>query len=207
MKIWQILTATMLLAAPAAAAAQYETLANPPDPVAQRDEMIALYDELCLRAFPDDDAVARAVAQHDARPLSPDQVRRFLHDDPGIGWEVRGRTGPFNVTIEQSPPYHACAVRTMTADGFADLGPYQALAARYEQGRGFERITPMEREVGDLHVAGGGERRIGPGDSSESLLVMLTRAADAYRTRGHTAVEVRFAHQYVGAQAPAKPAD
>jgi hypothetical protein len=207
MRLCHILTAAAILAAPAAAAAQYEPPANPPDPVAQRDEMIALYDELCLRAFPDDDAVARAVARYDARPLSPDQVRRFLHDDPGIGWEVRGRTGPFNVTIEQSPPYHACAVRTLTVSGFADLGPYQALAARYEQGGGFERITPMDRDVGDVHVVGGRERRIGPGDSSESLLVMLTSAAEAYRTRGHTAIEVRFAHQYVGDAAPAKSED
>ena len=207
MRLWHILTATMILAAPVAAAAQYEPPANPPDPVAQRDEMIALYDELCLSAFPDEDGVARAVARHDARPLSPDQVRRFLHDDPGIGWEVRGRTGPFHVTIERSPPYHACAVRTMTVGGFADLGPYQALADRYEQGGGFERITPMDREIEDLHVVGGGERRVGPGDGSESLLVMISSAAAAHRTRGHTGIEVRFAHQYYGDQAPAKPAE
>jgi hypothetical protein len=198
MRGWYLLAAAVSLAGPASAT-QYEALANPPDPVAQRDEMIALYDEVCLRAFPDESAAAAAVARHDGASLSAGEVRRLLHDDPGIGWRVRGRTGRFDVTIEQSPPYHACAVRTMTANGFADLlGPYQALAARFEQGRDFERITPMDQDVGELHVAGGGERLVGPGDSSESLLVILTSLAEAGRRHGDTAIEVRFTHQYVG---------
>lgn len=203
MKIWHILTATMVLAAPAAAAAQYERLVNPPDPVAQRDELIALYDEICLRAFPDDNAAAAAAARHDATPLSQRDVHRFLRDDPGIGWQLRGRTGRFDVTIEQSPPYHACAVRTMTADGFADLGPYQALASAFERGRGFERIPTQDIDADGFHVTGGGERLTGPGENAESLLVMLTRAPDAARARGETSIEVRFAHQYVGDPAAA----
>jgi hypothetical protein len=200
MKAWHILTATMILAAPAMAAAQYEPLANPPDPVAQRNELIALYDEICLRAFPDDSAAAAAAARHDGMPLSRRDIQRFLHDDPGIGWQVRGRTGRFDVTIEQSPPYHACAVRTMTANGFADLGPYQALATRYEQSGRFERIAPMDFDAADFHVTGGGERLVGPGQRTESLLIIMTRAPDAARAHGQTAIEVRFAHQYVGGQ-------
>jgi hypothetical protein len=208
MRAWHILSAAMILTGSAGAAQNrpYQPLANPPDPVAQRDELIALYDEICLRAFPDEAEAGRAAARHDATPLSPADVRRFLHDDPGFGWQLRGRTGRFDVTIEQSPPYHACAVRTMTANGFADLSPYQALAARYERAGGFVRITPMNRTIQNLHIIGGGEQRPGPGGSSEALLVAITSASDEYRARGDTAIEVRFAHQYVGAQ-PAKPAD
>jgi len=196
MLTWHILAAAML--AGPAEVSPYAPPANPPDPVAQRDEMIALYDEICLRAFPDDSAAAAAAARHDATPLSQSEVRRFLHDDPGFGWQLRGRTGRFDVTIEQSPPYHACAVRTMTANGFADLGPYQSLATVYERGRGFQRITPLDREIRDLHVIGGGEQRVGPGNSSESLLVAITSASEAFRARGQTAIEVRFTHQYYG---------
>jgi hypothetical protein len=198
MKAWHILTATMILAGPTAATAQYERLANPPDPVAQRDELIALYDEICLRAFPDDGAAAAAAARHDASPLSQSDIRRFLHDDPGIGWQLRGRTGRFDVTIEQSPPYHACAVRTMTANGFADMGPYQTLASSYERGRDFERIPTQDFDADGFHVTGGGERLVGSGQNAESLLMMMTRAPDAARARGQTSIEVRFAHQYVG---------
>jgi hypothetical protein len=183
-------------AIPAAAPAQYEALVNPPDPAAQLAEMVALYDEVCLRAFPDDAAAARAVARYRASPLSREDVRRFLHDDPGLGWQIAGRTGRFHVTIEQAPPYHSCAVRTMTAAGFADTGPYQAAVARYARGRGFERIAPMDRVVRELRIAGGGERRADTDGSSESLLVVFTTPADEHRAAGHTAVEVRFAHQY-----------
>ena len=198
MKLCTMFAAAMMSLAGPVSAAQYEALANPPDPVAQRDELIALYDEICLRAFPDEAAAAAAAARHNGTPLSAGEVRRFLHDDPGIGWAVRGRTGRFHVTIERSPPYHSCAVRVMTAGGFADLGPYQAVADAYERGRGFQRIPAVDTDVGDLHIAGGGERRLGPGDSSESLLVVMTSASPAGRARGQTAIEVRFAHQYYG---------
>jgi hypothetical protein len=200
MMMWQFFAAAML--AGPGQVSPYHPLDNPPDPVAQRDELIALYDEICLRAFPDDNAAGAAAARHDATPLSASDVRRFLHDDPGIGWQVRGRTGRFDVTIERSPPYHSCAVRTMTANGFADLAPYQALAAAYERGRGFERVNPMEGDVGDVHVFGGGERRMEPGDSSESLLLFRSTASPAARARGETAIEIRFAHQFVGGAEP-----
>jgi hypothetical protein len=187
--------ATMMLAGPVSAT-QYGPLANPPDPVAQRDELIALYDEICLKAFPDEAAAIRAVNGYDATQLSPEALRQFLHDDPGIGWELRGRTGRIYVAIERSPPYRSCAVRTMTANGFTDLRPYQALAARYEQGRHFEPITRMDRNVRELHIIGLGERFVGPDGSSESLLVAITSASDEFRARGDTAVEMRFIHQY-----------
>jgi hypothetical protein len=198
------LVAGVLLAAavPAAAPAQYEPLVNPPDPAAQQAEMVALYDAVCLRAFPDDAAAARAVARYRASPLSREDVRRFLHDDPGMGWQIAGRTGRFHLTIEQAPPYHSCAVRAMTAAGFADMAPYQAAAARYARGRGFERFDPMDRVIRELRVVGGGERRVDPDGSSESLLVILTTPAGALRARGDTAVEVRFTHQYYSAPRP-----
>lgn len=195
MRAWQILTVAMILAGPASAA-QYEPLANPPDPVAQRDELIALYDEICLRAYPDEDAAIRATTRYDVTSLSPEELRQFLHDDPGIGWELRGRTGRFVVAIERSPPYRSCSVRTMTANGFADLGPYQALAARYEQGRRFEPISRIDRTVRGLHVIGTGEILVDPDGSSDMLLVAIASASDESRARGNTAIEVRFEHQF-----------
>lgn len=206
MRAVRMLTGLVLAAAvPAVATAQYQAPANPPDPAAQQAEQIALYDEVCLRAFPDDEAATRAVARYRAIPLSREYLRRFLHDDPGIGWLINGRTGRFYLTIEQAPPYHSCAVRTMTAAGFADMGPYQAVAARYERGKGFARIDPIDRVVRELRIVGGGERHIDPDGSSESLLVAITTPAAEHRAQGNTAVEVRFAHQYYRQSAPRPP--
>ena len=190
------LVVILALAAPAAAAAQYEAPVNPPDPAAQLAEMVTLYDEVCLRAFPDDDAASRAVSRYRATPLSPADVRRFLHDDPGIGWRIEGRTGRIHLTIEQSPPYHTCAVRAMTAAGFQDMSPYRSVTARYEQDRSYQQIAPIDRVVGALRIVGGGDRRIDPDGSSESLLFAITTPDGEAREGGMTAVEVRFAHQY-----------
>ena len=193
MLIWHILAAAML--AGPAQPSPYRPPANLPDPAAQRDEMIALYDEICLRAFPDDKAAGDAAARHNATPLTDAQVRVLLHDDPGIGWAVDGRTGRFNVTIE-APPFHACAVRTMTAAGFPDFGPYRALADRYEAGGGYRAMSHMQFTRDNLEVGGGGEQRVTPDGGTESLLVILTTPTRPYRDRGDTAVEVRFTHQF-----------
>src|SRR5690242_20572575 len=80
-------------------AAQYETPANPADPAAQLAELIGLYDSVCLRAFPDDAAVARTVEAQGGTPMSAAEVRIYLHDDPGRGWNLTGRTGTFRITV------------------------------------------------------------------------------------------------------------
>ena len=194
--IWPMLAATML----AGQQSPYAPPANV-DPVAQRDEMIALYDEICLRAFPDDKAAGDAAARHNATPLTDAQVRIYLHDDPGMGWSLQGRTGRFTVTIE-APPYHACAIRTMTARGFADFGPYQALANRYEAGGGYRAMNRVQFTRDNLEVAGGGERRATPDGGTETLLVIVTTPTREYRDRGETGVEIRFTHQFA---APGMP--
>jgi hypothetical protein len=173
----------------------YAPPANAADPAAQLAEMLDIYETACLRAFPDERAVARAMAGRGASALSEGQVHVYLHEDPGHGWRIAGRTGIFNLTIE-NPPYHACAVRTMTAAGFPDLGPYQALANRYEAGRGFAPMRHMEFTRDNIEVAGGGEQRATPDGGSESLLVIIGTPVPAFRRRGDTAVEVRFTHQF-----------
>ena len=143
MRAATVLAGLFLAAAvPAAAPAQYEALVNPPDPAAQLAEMVALYDAVCLRAFPDDAAAARAVARYRASPLSREDVRRFLHDDPGLGWQIAGQTGRFHVTIEQAPPYHTCAVRTMTAAGFADMDALSDGRRALRGGQGLRAVRP-----------------------------------------------------------------
>jgi hypothetical protein len=198
-----ILVAAALAQKPPAAVepSPYAPPVNAAGPAAQLAEMLDIYDSACLRAFPDERAVARVMADRGAGTLSESQVRYFLHEDPGYGWRIVGRTGTFNITIE-NPPYHACAVRTMTAAGFPDLGPYQALARRFEAGRGFAPMRHMQFTRENIEVAGGGEQRSTPDGGSESLLVIVGTPIERFRARGDTAVEVRFTHQFArpGAQ-------
>jgi len=198
-----ILAAAALAQKPPAVVAPspYAPPVNAAGPAAQLAEMLDIYDSACLRAFPDERAVARVMSDRGARELPAAQVRVYLHEDPGYGWRIAGRTGTFNLTIE-NPPFHACAVRTMTAAGFPDLGPYQALANRYEAGRGFAPMPPMRFTRDNIEVAGGGEQRTTPDGGSESLLIIVGTPVAAFRQRGDTAVEVRFTHQFAepGAQ-------
>jgi hypothetical protein len=185
----------MLAAAmPVAAAAQYETPVNPPAPAAQLAEMIEIYDGICLRAFPDDQAVARAMAARGATAMADAEVRIYLHGDPGRGWNLTGRTARIQVTIEL-PPYHACGIRTMTAAGFPDMAPYRSLADRFERGGGFRSFGPQSMEVGNVQTTGAGERRVTRG-GTESLMVLLSTPSNKSRNAAQSAVEVRFVHQF-----------
>jgi hypothetical protein len=188
------LTAILLAALPAAARAQYETPVDPPAPAAHLAEMIELYDSVCLRAFPDDAAVAQAMAARGATPMNEAEVRRYLHDDPGRGWNVAGRTARFQLTVE-APPYHACGLRTLTAAAFPDMAPYRALADRFEAGGGFQPIRSVTREIDNLTVTGAGEGRQRGANGPENLLVVLTTPSAKTRDAAHSAVEMRFVHQ------------
>src|SRR3954464_821959 len=150
--------AIMAAGMPGAAAAQYETPVNPPDPAAQLAELIEIYDSACLRAFPDDGAVARAMTARGATAMSEAAVRAILRDDPGRGWDIEGRTARFRLILE-APPFHACGVRTMTAAGFPDMAPYRGLADRFEAGGDWQRFGPQAMDFDNVHSVAAGEQR------------------------------------------------
>jgi hypothetical protein len=180
-------------AAPAADS-RYRHIDHPPDAPAQLAEMVELYDQLCLRAFPSDEAIARAMADRGAMQLTRDQVRIFLHDDPGLGWHLAGRTAPFEITIE-APPYHACTVRTMTAKGFPDMSAYRRLADAFEAGKGFVKMAPGEHEAEGLHSWMWGEMLRDDSGGTEALLVVTGIPTAEHRAHGEDSAEVRFVHQ------------
>jgi hypothetical protein len=178
--------AAILLAATPAAAAQFDTPANPPDPAAQLAEMIALYDAVCLRAFPDDAAVAREMAARGAVMINP--------SEPLAGWVLTARTARFQFTIEP-PPSHSCSVSTITVAGFPDMAPYRALADRFEAGGGYRAAPARSAIVVHILIASAGDRREIPG-GTESLMVTTTRPDDQLRDAAHSAVEIRFVHRF-----------
>src|ERR1700761_2186760 len=185
-----------LLIAAAPALAQYEPPELPADPGAQLAEMVALYDELCFQRFPDDAAVAKQLEVHQAVALASGELRHSLRDDPGQGWQFTGRMADYVVTIE-NPPYHACTVRTMTPSGFADMSAYRAFADRYEAGRGFITIPPIDRVNGPIHSQLGGDYApTADGQNVETLIVAVDSPDQTIRARGQTGVSVRFVRQF-----------
>lgn len=161
-----------------------------------RDRMIALYDQVCLQAFPDDKAVESAMTGFGAAELTPAQVRTYLRDDPGRGWRVESGGTSFTVTLE-APPFHACAVRVMVDTPFTDLGSYPGIAAAYEQahGGGFRAMQPMERDLDDIHIYGTGDQKV-TGTGGESLFyIVYTPLKKATDAGAPPQSEIRLAHQ------------
>jgi hypothetical protein len=174
----------------------YRLPTPPPDAAAQLAELTGLFNDICLKAFPDDRAVAQAVVARgsSATPMSPDEVRVYLHDDPGVGWFLAGRTGRFEVTVE-APPFHACGIRTLTVSGFPDLSSYRRLSDAFEAGHDVQKIGPRNFTVGEIDSIGGGESWHRPDRSDEALLVFSATPSASVRAEGKDGVEIRFVHQ------------
>lgn len=190
-----VAAAFCLAGAADAAARTYDRPDPAPDPAAQLAEMLTLYDEICLKTFPDDAAVARAAEARGAVPMTEAEIRSFLHDDPGRGWRIAGKTAAFQLTVE-APPYHACGVRTNTVAGFPSMQPYQDLIARYGKGRTFQKIGPINQEVEGAQSVGAGDMAM-KGKLAEGLLIFTAQPLPANRTSAGDAIQVRFVHQLV----------
>ena len=165
------------------------------DPGAQLAEMLTLYEDICLKTFPDDAAVARALEARGAVAMTDAEVRSILHDDPGRGWRIAGKTAAFQLTVE-APPYHACGVRTNTVAGFPSMQPYQDLVARYGKGRTFQKVGPINQAVEGAQSVGAGDMAM-KGKLAEGLLVFTAQPLPANRASAGDAIQVRFVHQLV----------
>jgi hypothetical protein len=159
----------------------------------------ALYEEVCLNAFPDDKAVEALMTAREARPLSEQDVKITMRDDPARAWELDDGT---TVWIE-FPPYHACSVR-WSSTSFPDTSPYRAVADRYEQRQGgFTAADPYDSDVDDIHVHAVADQKQLQDGSWETLFLFDQQITDpARRANGETGYSLRFVHQYAPPERP-----
>lgn len=167
--------AALLLALQAAPQAKAPSAPTPPAAAETTDailaRMLALYDEVCLQAFPSDDAIDALMQAKRAQVLTAKEVAVTLRDDPGRGWVIADGDRSIQVTLEL-PPYHACSVRRMTPAGITDRARYDALTAIFKATRpGFASIGEADMPMGDLLVHASGEARTLPDGGGETLLI------------------------------------
>lgn len=191
----------MLTIALAMALAAADTTPLPPAAV-RLERMTALYDEVCLRIFPDDAAVDAAMRKRGAVPLTQDDVRITLGDDPGRGWRLGGEDDYALVFVEM-PPYHACSVRWPMPDMPASLDAYRAAAAAYKATRpGFAANPPYDNDAGDIHVHIESDQRQMRDGGFDTLMVADQRITDPKRrAAGETGIMLRFVHQFAAPDA------
>ena len=167
-----------------------------PVAVVDQNRMVALYDEVCLKAFPDDAAVDTLMADRKATPLTPDEVKTTLNDDPGRGWSLTDNDRRVFVFLEL-PPFHACSVRFPAGDSSVADSDYGDLASRYVVAHpGFVSRPVFEGDLGAFHLHALSQGRMLPDGGTEMLMMIDQRVTDpARRARGETGTVRRFVHQ------------
>lgn len=155
----------------------------------------------CLQVFPDDARIAAAMDKiPNTKPLTPEQVRIFLKNDPGRGWIASNNGVDIVVTIE-APPVHACAVRMPRTNGAIDE-PFwwQAVEeAERRAGSGFTRMPTRSVDIGDSRSIATGSYKNGPDGAYEAFYLFRTAPIDPKMAAQH-GVELRMVHQIVAAK-------
>lgn len=169
-------------------------LADAPPSVPAR--MAALYDEACLQTFPIHAQVDALMAKKGATPLTAEQVKVMLRDDPGRGWRLKNGDTDMFVFLEL-PPFHACSVRAGIDGGPVNLTAYRRVTDAYKMGHpGWTAEKPMNADMGPIHIRAEHEARSLPGGGSESLMVIDQHITDpARRAKGETGTMLRFVRQ------------
>ena len=164
--------------------------------VQRQSRMKTLYDEVCIKAFPNDEAVDALMVAKGATRLTTDEVKVTLNDDPGRGWEIKDGNISALVILEL-PPYHACSVRWPMPE-YPDVSEYRAIADKYQAAKGgFEPIAPYDADYDDIHVHAVGEQRTLADGGTESLFIFDQYITDPKRrTAGETGIMFRFVHQF-----------
>jgi hypothetical protein len=156
--------------------------------------MTAVYERVCLQAFPDDKAVEALMRRQKARELTKAEAKLTLGDDPGRVWQLRDGSAAVWLAF---PPFHACSVR-WTSPQMGDLAPYRAAVRKYEEAvGGFRPMPPLDSDRGDYHIYVVGEWRFLPNSTSESLSLFEQHLSDPKRAAaGETGVVLRLVHQF-----------
>ncbi len=188
------MSAVLLVLALQAAAPQPQSADRPRF---RGEGQMRMFDMICNRVFPDEARVAAGMAKiPGARPLTPEELRVYLKDDPGRGWSMPAGASRIVVTIE-APPIHACAVRITNTDGVIDEGKWQQLlaAAQARSGGGFVTMPPQTFDVGEVRSQASGVQKQGADGAAEAIyLIRSTPKKPGYAT------EIRMVRQVIAPQ-------
>ena len=113
-------------------------------------DFLALFSDLCLNKFPDDAALGAAAEDKHATAMTPEQVRGYLHDDPGAGWIVKDSGGGADyVVLLEQPPFHACSVRHISPVLYSPKAYMDAVEAHVgAKGNSLAPGTPQRVSLG-----------------------------------------------------------
>jgi hypothetical protein len=139
-------------------------------------ELMRVFDDICLKKFPDDTKIAAYAEARHFSPLSPEIISKMLGKDPAVGWTQKGGFGDYVITIER-PPFHTCAVRKQFLE-MPDI--HESFATTLEVWRASlagAKITerPMQSPaIGGIVAQLYAFAMSAPGAQNEALLAIIT---------------------------------
>ncbi|MBV8427555.1 MAG: hypothetical protein JOZ88_09975 [Hyphomicrobiales bacterium] len=159
--------------------------AGPAQNDAATEELMHVFNDICLRKFPDDAKIAIDAEERHFTPLSRDMVAKMLGKDPGVGWIQKGGFGDYVITIEQ-PPFHTCAIRKQFAQS-PDI--HERFAGTLETWRTSRPGAKIAERPGQSAAVGGIVSQVYPfemsvsSNRSESLIAIITPRGDITEVR------------------------
>lgn len=176
-----------------------QSAAAPAAPAVPGDGQMRVFDMLCNRLFPNDAQVEAAMAKlHGARALTAAELRIYLKDDPGRGWDIPMTDGSRMIVTIEAPPYHACAVRVTHTDGRVDERAWKRLltAAEARGGGGFVAVPVRSATFGNVRseISGIQKQRLEGG--AEAFYLFRTTPIDPARHPDY-GVELRMVRQLI----------
>ncbi len=169
-----------------------------PAPTGRLRGLVSTFDMICTRVFPDDARIATAMIRVPGmRPLTSEQIRTLLKDDPGRGWIVDQGGATIMITLE-FPPIHSCAVRMPRTDGAIDEAMWRTVidAAEARAGGGFKQMPQQSFVIGGMRSTVMGDQKLNPDGSAEAFYLFRTAPVDPVQA-GPYGVELRLVHQIV----------
>jgi hypothetical protein len=144
-------------------------------------EMIGIYGDICLRAFPDRKAATQAVGEHGGTDHEAFNIGHNHYDF----WSIKGRTGDFPLQINTFP--RACSLSAEMPD-VPDMGVYRDTIERFETGKDFVKGPTSEytinhvRELTSLDMWNQQDKRV-----TEGLGITLAMPDEIARADGKRA--------------------
>ena len=190
----------LLAGAPAVAAHH----AGPPAVGAKAaEELAALWRDVCLEAFPGEDAVTALAARRRFRVMTELEAQAYLHGAAGRGWYYRTPRADYAVLVQREDA-PSCSVRRMTPNGLPSAHAYFAARDGWVASRPgtLQALDPQQGTgPGGTESEGIGSALVDPsGRTTDVFLAVVTEyhgryhGHDAPSARGGPGVEVRLVH-------------
>jgi hypothetical protein len=116
---------------------------------AAAEDMMVMYEDLCLNQFPDLEALGNDLAARKAVPLDAATTNTVLLGHPGTAWTVAGTLGKYTFALEM-PPARRCVVTGKAAEDEGVRTVFATLVTSYGKAHEFGNLQAPPVQSGKV---------------------------------------------------------